>query len=461
MKKRRNVYNLPAGDKTLEWYGKAVIAMRQKPTSDPRSWNFQAAMHGFNPNLPLWQGAAPLPPRTIQTRFWNQCQHGSWFFLPWHRMYLAYFEDIVAKTIVDLGGPADWALPFWDYSDASNPAARKMPPAFTTPANATNGLFMPGRNPGQIPPRFVVLDALNVLPYTGNGRTSPLGFGGPETSFSHGGGIHGELENVPHDVIHVAIGGAMGDPRTAALDPIFWLHHCNIDRLWQVWLNMGNRANPTKTSWLSFRFDFMDKNGRPARLSCKDVQDTTRVLGGYTYEGVETNADVLESMETLSQVDFSMPLEVAAATNQDVTLAGTQKTVVQLDLTSTRKQEDVLESLESAGTPPTTYLHFENITGKGVPPIHDVYINAPGDDGDKEAHYAGSLSFFGVEESSIPSVHQAGSGQHYALDVTRLMTKLRSSPNWKENELDVSLEPAQETPADGTVTIGRISLYTE
>jgi tyrosinase len=99
MKERKNIYKLPAGDTTLEWYNKAVIEMKKRPSTDPTSWNYQAAIHGFRSDLFFWQEAAPFPGQAEQTKFWNQCQHGSWFFLPWHRMYLAYFEQIVAQTI--------------------------------------------------------------------------------------------------------------------------------------------------------------------------------------------------------------------------------------------------------------------------------------------------------------------------------------------------------------------------
>lgn len=48
-------------------------------------------------------------------------------------MYLAYFEQIVAQTIVDLVGPLNWCLPFWDYSDTTNPDALAIPPGIYKP----------------------------------------------------------------------------------------------------------------------------------------------------------------------------------------------------------------------------------------------------------------------------------------------------------------------------------------
>ena len=66
------------------------------------------------------------------------------------------------------------------------------------------------------------------------------------------GGIHGNFESNPHDLVHVYVGwrisdtnyGLMADPGTAALDPIFYLHHGNIDRMWEVWNASGNPIRP-------------------------------------------------------------------------------------------------------------------------------------------------------------------------------------------------------------------------
>ena len=43
-----------------------------------------------------------------------------------------------------------------------------------------------------------------------------------------------QLESI-HDGVHVWVGGTMESIATAAYDPIFWAHHCMIDRLWYLW----------------------------------------------------------------------------------------------------------------------------------------------------------------------------------------------------------------------------------
>src|SRR5512134_742389 len=66
-------------------YANAIKVMQARPASDPTRWVYQGAIH-----------ATYSVPPTGAT--WNACQHQSWFFLPWHRMYLYYFERILLNA---------------------------------------------------------------------------------------------------------------------------------------------------------------------------------------------------------------------------------------------------------------------------------------------------------------------------------------------------------------------------
>src|SRR5689334_14394381 len=114
VRERKDVWKLADWDPILVWYAKGIRAMQTRPVTDPTSWRYQAAIHDYDPNDdPLAVPGEALPSASEQDQFWAQCQHFSWFFLSWHRMYLLYFEQIVAKAVSGLGGPADWALPYW------------------------------------------------------------------------------------------------------------------------------------------------------------------------------------------------------------------------------------------------------------------------------------------------------------------------------------------------------------
>ncbi|KXH27737.1 hypothetical protein CSIM01_11574 [Colletotrichum simmondsii] len=86
--------------------------------------------------------------------------------------------------------------------------------------------------------------------YTDFGAVSNNGeFGSDENPFNDWGSI----EDV-HNAVHGYIGGGyMGSPAFAAFDPIFWLHHTNIDRLFAIWqvCNPGKWVTPQKKFWTS------------------------------------------------------------------------------------------------------------------------------------------------------------------------------------------------------------------
>ena len=85
------------------------------------------------------------------------------------------------------------------------------------------------------------------------------------------------LENL-HDRVHGWVGGDMGDVTTAAFDPIFFAHHCMIDRAWYLWqVRWGNGDIPS---------DLLNLNLTPFGKTVRDVLDVQRL--GYEYAGTAT-----------------------------------------------------------------------------------------------------------------------------------------------------------------------------
>merc|ERR1712065_93914 len=56
------------------------------------------------------------------------------------------------------------------------------------------------------------------------------------------------LEGFIHGVAHVMIGGDMGRMESPN-DPIFYMHHANVDRLWHVWQKLENTNEDTYLGW--------------------------------------------------------------------------------------------------------------------------------------------------------------------------------------------------------------------
>jgi hypothetical protein len=203
-------------------------------------------------------------------------------FLPWHREYLRHFELDLQKVNPTV------TIPYWDWSVNQNPSMPDSP--FTDdfmggngdPADnrkVTTGMFAfskgkwklnvisghPGdtvnylrrefgavQNEGipvapTLPSPTQVEVALNETFYeiSRHPETQPVGFRNRIEGWLSTG--HGPDDRPPqlHNRVHVWVGGTML-PMTSPNDPIFWLNHCNVDRLWAVWQG----RHPTSAPYL-------------------------------------------------------------------------------------------------------------------------------------------------------------------------------------------------------------------
>lgn len=104
------------------------------------------------------------------------------------------------------------------------------------------------------------------------------------------------------------------------------------------------------------------------------------------------------------------------------------------------------------------YLHFENITGKGIIPPIDVYINLAKTSELESEKYAGSFALFGLEENSLNNLEFKINTFHQILEVTELVRKLVLESNWSSNELRVTLKLGGPLSIGAWFMIGRVSL---
>jgi len=474
---RKNVWKLKAGDKTLELYERAVAAMKRKPIADPTSWRFQAAIHEYRrANDPFARPGDVLPSAADQRRFWNQCQHGSWYFLPWHRMYLHHFETIVAAEVKKIDPAFEWALPYWNYSDAGDPNARLLPPAFRSARKADgteNALFVGNRTTAANAGRQFADDADVALAGPLRERdfvsvSFGTGFGGPQTAFMHGGGLTGSVELAPHGSMHMAVSGFMAAFNTAALDPIFWLHHCNVDRLWQVWLDRdAAHANPASVWPTSVSFAFRNVSGQAVTMTSRQVANTKAAPLSYSYDDTSDPLSAVASVlhphavAAMAQKKKKVPPKMAGATKKSFSLASEVVTA------EVETKPGVAARAATAATAAVrgvqrVFLNIEKLTSKEPAPSYDVYLNVPKGQTPKDnPHlFVGRLPMFGLVEASSKTASSSGAGLHYALDITHLYAHLSSQPGWDPNNLRISFVPARGAdPAD--VSVGRVSLYFE
>jgi tyrosinase len=532
---RKNAWNNGGdfGNPDLLWYAKGVGKMMSRSLDDPASWWFYAAIHGeyVNPKsawyvnppaFPDWEfitsspkvPATPLPNQDIQDLFWNQCQHGSWYFLPWHRGYLMALEAQLRQDIVSFGGPADWALPYWDYFGGTNENQYPMPPAFaarTLPDGSTNPLYVAMRygpdgnaniyvptpagaaaQPGGqgFPFGEVTDDSMKNDLYTGSDSQTPLpGFGGSASGFSHAGNVHGNIEGNPHDLVHAYVGGAISnsnygliaDPGIAALDPIFYLHHANIDRMWAGWNANGN-SNSTDSNWLNGppdrRFVMPGPGGSPWYYTPMQMDNLNDLNYNYrelpapppaaplvlaqrlAFLGATSAADKAE--RGLAMLTLPKQTELLGANDGPLRIQGpVTHTLVRLDSGVRGKVVQSLANASETALPDSVYLKVENVRGNFDASVLGVYVNLPDNAAPRDRHkfLAGNLALFGLRRASVEDGQHGGQGLTFLLDITRIIDELYVARALDVGSLRVSLLPSRALPTETEITVGRISVY--
>ncbi|KAI8587058.1 hypothetical protein BDZ88DRAFT_454424 [Geranomyces variabilis] len=162
-------------------------------------------------------------------------------FLPWHRPFIAFFEVALNQFCGYQG-----TLPYWDWSYDSQQPERS--PLFTNTYFGGNGDT--ANNSCLETGPFAGESAVYPWPHClsrgfffgdNNGTGDMMGaqYSPIEmewvlrhTTFD---AFRKALENHPHNMIHTALGGDMSGLVSSVNDPIFWLHHCNLDRWWARW----------------------------------------------------------------------------------------------------------------------------------------------------------------------------------------------------------------------------------
>lgn len=447
-------------------YALAVGVLQKRDAAKPTSWTWQTQIHG----LP---GFARIDP------YRGQCQHNSWFFLPWHRCYLHWFERIVRSVVatldeVDQATKDAWALPYWNPSDVAS--RRRLPQPFLEERldGEPNPLFVRNRNPlvnrGEpIDERAARLDgALPVGPFAE--KAPAVAFGGAPTTWNHldddPNANPGPLEITPHGSVHGQVGGWMGQFHSAARDPVFWMHHANIDRLWVVWRRQKGCENPSPTSaWGTEKFHFHDEKEAPVVCTAADVLETTDL--GYTYEETDPPRR-RRSRSRVKPEPPENPPELVGATDEPLELTGGRADVT-FDVGRPKGP-----AAARGGDPARVYLSVEGIESDGeTDATYAVYLNLPDGedpDDDPEVFYAGNVDLFGIEGVGRVDTDHPARPLRRSFDITELVAELRDEGAWDPRSLSVTFTPLRRgrsgrgsrgiaEDAGATVRVARIGLY--
>jgi len=220
------------------------------------------------------------------------------------------------------------------------------------------------------------------------------------------------LEGFPHNKVHNCIGGVGAiDPGPygnmtnflSPVDPVFYLHHANMDRLWHVWTQNQIKCRrpiaPTGDDLAlfmnePFRF-FVDgegnfvTNGKAADYFSTSVFDYD-YAPGFGNPPACPPRSATKSQQAAS-IDAAVDDEKESAS---LTLS---KAIVQ-------------RHVESASATLIAEITLDRPEGLAVTREFDVLVNAPDDIDRVEAdspHYAGTLAFFGPTMPGMEMSHAA------------------------------------------------------
>jgi hypothetical protein len=301
--------------RVLDSYAKGIAEMLKRPPADPLNWYRNAFIHIFDcPHGNWWFlvwhrgyiGWLEAKIRELSGDPEFALPYWDWTKTP--RIPAAMFDGVLdpnnaafvasfAKFKPQFDAPVRTLFSSFSPAQKRNLAKRDINTAADFWTNVTpgeNGMFFNQPNARGLTaarPDFdstakatvrlsMITSALRTATFAGRAAgTDPAGF---SSAISADHNIDGDqrkkgiLESQPHDNVHGAIGGPKGlafmKNFLSPVDPIFFLHHANLDRLWDVWTRrQAARGKPTLpeganlAAWSREQFLFFsNEKGRPA-----------------------------------------------------------------------------------------------------------------------------------------------------------------------------------------------------
>ncbi|HML13094.1 MAG TPA: tyrosinase family protein [Xanthobacteraceae bacterium] len=390
-----------------------------------RSWIYWANIHNHfgddcsGPISPSGPGSGMNGVHTFtasnadEQATWCTCEHGTIQFLTWHRMYLWYFERVLQQAADD---PA-LRLPYWDYeTNAQLPAAYREKTYVEGGQTVPNPLYDDARQPG-----------LN----NGTGSLSP-GVTSTRSAMRATSYVpfNDLLQATPHGAVHCAIVtggcpfGLMGSVPVSAIDPIFYAHHTNIDRLYECWLRVDESARlPNDPSQLNTMYTFIDGDGSAVQRKVGDMLTTAQLHYAYAAGGGCPAQGVAVAQAAPAGAPVTLAAEQPLATVGPTRLGPSATTV---PLAVSPSPQGLAPAPPSASS--RTYLVIDGLQFDQTPGgLYDVYLQ--GANGQRE--HVGVINFFNL----APSGSAAHAGHHtptqasFRFDVTDAVKQLNVSPN--------------------------------
>ncbi|KAM5348724.1 hypothetical protein ACJ41O_008547 [Fusarium nematophilum] len=334
---RKNINDLQAaGGPAWDLYIRAVRSMYNAKETDWKSYFQIAGIHG-KPFI-QWNGGGAR----AGNGWPGYCPHGESLFLTWHRPFILLYEQVLVEHAKKLAQayPANvrqqyvnaansLRSPYWDWARGGIPNAVvpqmvtvRVPdgnklktitmknPLYTYefPKVVRDGKY--GQWDDENRSRMFRCTAPDRFPTSANNLLSRrpyrqwvydvLTHSNTFDEFASTGSSGASLEQI-HNAIHwdAGCGGQFLMAEFSGFDPIFWMHHTNVDRLWAYWQAMrpnqasftgsysgGSRYSTPSGTRISPTSPLQPFYAARGRFHTSESVKSIRGFG-YTYEGLE------------------------------------------------------------------------------------------------------------------------------------------------------------------------------
>lgn len=379
--KRFNIIDLKTNH--CEKFGRFIMALKHLQESD--DWSRICGIHGntFKPNDPgvLCPTDTATVTRIGETGEPFYCKHGVYSFIAWHTPYIYQFELMLNKY--NKSDNSDYiTLPYIDLTDFSvdfsfineptidifynkrlitieNPLAGAYYYVDGKKTKTVRKGFLTPRTKKERSQLKTIKKQLNNALYAPNyEQFSSL----PVTKKPSNIVVDYVPLETPHNQLHDIFGGKggnMSDISISAFDPLFWLHHCNMDRHYYSWL-YNNTEKFTKSIYPD---KMLDKTYNYTFAPFNTQYVYSRDADNYLYGWLNNSGSYLLLKDALNFKKFPYSYEI---------------------IKPTPKQElKAFIELIDIRIPPETL----NINAYLYPKTMEL---------NKELHYAGSGTWFGI-----------------------------------------------------------------
>ena len=379
-RKRYNIIDLK--NNHPEKFGRFIVALSN--LIDSPDWSRICGIHG-NTFMPGDSGVlCPTDPKVIavisQTGEPVYCKHSVYPFIAWHTPYVYQFELLLNKYSTSTMHEWNYiTLPYLDLTNFSDDFTFMNEPTITvfydkkriTIDNPLSGAYyyVDGvktktiRN-GFLSPRT---EKQKIQLTTVKKQLNNALYASSYEQFSSSAGSHTDyvpLES-PHNSLHNIIGGDGGnmtDISISAFDPIFWLHHCNMDRHYYTWMYNNTRHFDRPLPANKISETTLAASHAPFFKDYLYSSDFHRYKYGWLNGGKEYM--VLKDCLQLDRFPYTY----------DIILPGPK-------------------------TPITSFVELINISIPMESMTISVYFHLPGEVLNRDTHFAGSAFWFGINRT--------------------------------------------------------------